>query len=369
MGKKHKQQKKGGAPGKPVDASRLWQNGLAHFQQGDYPKAAAEWHKIPSAQRSPQIVAALGEAHFRRGLGIYRQPDFVPEKNCEQIISELAHALNLFPQNPRYHFHLGLAYHHQGKLDKAVSAYRKAWQLQREPKHLLHLILALLKKKDLQQAEESLKFLPEGFQKNLLATAAALLKKQTPGAIDSGAEATPAEKELFAGLLLCLEARPHDAIPRFEQALVSSPTDHVKSISHYYLGLARRAVAPDQPQASEKNWEAALNAGLRRAGIAPQHINANLFTMLWEQGLRLAGAGKYVAASLAWERALTLKPNHPALVRNFHRIKFLLGNEAGQRGRKCWVMIPTRRAAISSSAICTRRWRIGRRRDASLKWF
>jgi hypothetical protein len=95
MGKKHKQQKKSGAPEKAVDAPLLWQNGLTHFQQGNYPKAAAEWQKIPAPLRSPQISAALAETYFRKALGIYQQSGFEPGKKF---------SANRFRARPRHQF-------------------------------------------------------------------------------------------------------------------------------------------------------------------------------------------------------------------------------------------------------------------------
>jgi tetratricopeptide (TPR) repeat protein len=354
MGKKHKQKKSGPAeksPGRsPVDPQVLWQNGLAQFQQDNYVKAAAEWQKIPAALRSPQITAALAETHFHKALNIYQQPDFEPEKSYNQIISELAHAINLQPEKPLYHFHLGLAYHRQGKLDKAASAYRKACQLQPDERFLFHLILANLKRNELQNAAECLEPYTEGFRRNLLGITISLLKKEAPGELKVSSTTTPQQENLFAGLLLLIDGKPLAAIPLFEQALISPKTDaqtssQAKGMLLYYLGLAQRSASPGQVEESEKNWERALQSGLLGAGLQKSSVKENLAAMLWEQGMKFARNREYVKAHLAWEKALSIKPHHKPLLKNLHRLKFLMGNEAAQRGDfaeaiKLWQAIP-----------------------------
>src|SRR5262249_27018086 len=71
----------------------------------------------PLAATDARVRAALAEAYFRRAL---RPP------STEHTVTDLRQAIALAPDEPRYHYHLGMSLHRAGDLPGAISSYRTA---------------------------------------------------------------------------------------------------------------------------------------------------------------------------------------------------------------------------------------------------
>lgn len=94
----------------PVDPR---QAGLRAFESGRLDEAIAGWSRL--APRDPQVAAALAEALFRRAAH---------GEDATSRLADLRRAVELAPNDLRYRYHLGLAYHRTGNLDAAITCYR-----------------------------------------------------------------------------------------------------------------------------------------------------------------------------------------------------------------------------------------------------
>src|SRR5256885_1774002 len=94
-------------------ALNLRQRGVRAWQAGHIDDAIAIWSLV--VEQDQQLVPALAEAHFRRGL--------TRPAGTEQL-SDLQRAVVLRPDDIRFHYHLGLALHRVGDLARAIAQYR-----------------------------------------------------------------------------------------------------------------------------------------------------------------------------------------------------------------------------------------------------
>lgn len=90
------------------------------FQLGNYGEAIRLWNEL-DAEANPWVRAAISEAHFRRALTA-RLPE-------AEAISALRSAIDLFPNDARYWYHLGLMSHRHDDLEEARNAYASAADL------------------------------------------------------------------------------------------------------------------------------------------------------------------------------------------------------------------------------------------------
>jgi len=125
----------------------LIQQGLNCFNRGEYPKALRYWQQAASSSPDARLPGMLAEAYFRHALSLYSgETDNLQGRAGQQItaiISELHQAIQRHPNRPIYLYHLGLAYHRKGNLDKAISWYRKALDAEpRNERFKCHLAIA-----------------------------------------------------------------------------------------------------------------------------------------------------------------------------------------------------------------------------------
>ena len=100
----------------------LRQAGLRAFKRGDYGRAIEIWEQAARQSSDPRLTLALAEAYFRRGLNRLHGKTRAPQAG----VADLKQAAKLQPDAPRYAYHLGLAAHRQGDLDRAIRAYQTA---------------------------------------------------------------------------------------------------------------------------------------------------------------------------------------------------------------------------------------------------
>lgn len=94
------------------------QQGMQAFSVNSFDAAIAAWSQLD--QKDPQVMAALAEARFRRALS--------HSSDVTSQIGDLRQALTYIPDEPRYQYHLGLAFHRSGKLKEAIEVYRTLLQ-------------------------------------------------------------------------------------------------------------------------------------------------------------------------------------------------------------------------------------------------
>ena len=295
--------------------------GLAAFERGDYGEAIRAWKHAGPAGARPTVARALAEAHFRRALGA---------GNEARRVQELHEATALAPDRAVYHFHLGLSYHRQGQLRRALAAYEAAHRLapgDRRTRH--HLALALLA--DPATAPRAHDLLAEGSIRD---------------------EATARLRALAA----LREPEPTKAV-----AAVAGFEDR-SPLATLTLGLAQlaagQAEAAAQTLARVRRSRARLGTEARQAaGVASvvAHVRAGELTAALDVLRALdvpvdptprrafAAAARALAqelllderhedALLAWERALTAEPDHAPTRDVVGQVREVLATRAARRG-------------------------------------
>jgi tetratricopeptide (TPR) repeat protein len=91
------------------------QRGLREFHQKRYAAAIVAWEKI--AETDELLKKALAEAHFRLS---------VESKDASISTQHLTQAVELAPGDAIYAYHLGLAFHREGRPDAALEHYKRA---------------------------------------------------------------------------------------------------------------------------------------------------------------------------------------------------------------------------------------------------
>ncbi|MBI3978966.1 MAG: tetratricopeptide repeat protein [Chloroflexi bacterium] len=128
-------QAKGGAPAAATPETAV-RRGLEAFRRGDYTTAIQTWQQARRSGAPAGVAGALAEAIFRRALATTNQA---------RRAQDLQEAIALAPSRAVYQFHLGLAYHRQGQLRRALAAYEEAHRLAPADARIgRHLALALL---------------------------------------------------------------------------------------------------------------------------------------------------------------------------------------------------------------------------------
>lgn len=102
------------AAARPISPS---EQGLKAFRLANYGEAIRLWSGL-SPDGNPSIRAALAEAHFRHALSTGAQ--------SSDPVADLQRAVALMPEEARYAYHLGLAYHRAHRLEEARQAYARA---------------------------------------------------------------------------------------------------------------------------------------------------------------------------------------------------------------------------------------------------
>ena len=102
-------------------SSALLRNGLKDFRSGNYARAIETWERVGKQTPDMQPASALAEAYFRSALGNLSQEP-------QAAIDDLGRAVDLQPNDPTYTYHLALALHRHGEIDRAAQLYRTVWE-------------------------------------------------------------------------------------------------------------------------------------------------------------------------------------------------------------------------------------------------
>jgi tetratricopeptide (TPR) repeat protein len=100
--------------------------------------AARRWRDRDADPLFGSWSALAAEAHFRQGLALLAEgrPRAVPD--------EMEQAVAWCPGDATYLFHLGLAHHRLGQWEQAITAYKRAWEIQPSFRVVYHEALATL---------------------------------------------------------------------------------------------------------------------------------------------------------------------------------------------------------------------------------
>jgi tetratricopeptide (TPR) repeat protein len=276
----------------------LRQTGLRAFKRGDYGRAIEIWERVARQSSDLRLTSALAEAYFRRGLN--RLHGKTPA--LQAGVGDLEQAAKLQPDAPRYAYHLGLAAHRQGNLDRAIRAYRTARKRGGEDEFTARaaypLALALLQNGE-DPASASVWSALSAREQAMLSDARSFRRR--PYTL------SPDAPLLWRGLA-ALDAGDRERALAALESVIQNPTDSLdQGMARYYLGvLAARGADWD---AARRQWNAA-----RAAGLATSRLRDNLgeaYHRLAEE--RLAGDDDVEGALAAATEALRHKPGDKRL--------------------------------------------------------
>lgn len=255
----------------PAALSDPRQIGLRAFHANRFGEAILAWG--PLAVRDAEVRGALAEAHFRRALS---------GAPADTALADLRRAVELAPEEPRYHYHLGRQLHLLGDLPAAIERYRAV--LQRDPgwaDTARLLALAALE----QSPRADLAALP-GFTpavERWIAPARALLR---------GAPVTPegdSPVDRFwrgLGRIAAGDAAAREDLDD-ERAL---PNPQLNALRRYYRGVA--AARGGDSKTALKLWQRGLESG-----ATPAWLRENLAVLLLEQLAALHQDGDVAGAA------------------------------------------------------------------------
>jgi tetratricopeptide (TPR) repeat protein len=250
--------------------AELIEQGRAAFAGSDYRGAIRAWQRARSvlAARNEQVThveAALAEAHFRNGI-VSRPAN----------IDDLADAVRLAPDDPRYLYHCALAHQRRGEMEPAISLYRAllAWTPP-YTRAAFPLAVALVASLRHPRKDSVWHFLSPAEQARVIC-AYALIKGHPKTARQYAP--TGGADTLWTGL-----AALRLADPTAEESLRAALNDSALppaavAVVHYYLGVL--AWLGRQHPAALDHWQAAHSAGMRTAWLSRNLAGAYLHAAL-----------------------------------------------------------------------------------------
>ena len=324
--RKKKVKRERGTQTRPDNKINLIQQGLGSFNRGEYPKAIRYWQQAASSSPDAGLPGMLAEAYFRHALSLYSEDtDNLQQRATRQIttiISELHQAIQRNPNQPIYLYHLGLAYHRKGNLDKAISWYRKA--LDAEPpneRFRYHLAIAQV---EIGNFAESLKTFDslKGPIGNYSAILNLLRQAKYPDVIEMLADDDSGYGAFFKGLACIAKHDGKQAKSALRKAVSSEFPE--KSLVQYYLGIAY-AISGNMFSAV-KTWETACKDERIKKLAEPDMMD--IYRELAASYVQKDSLDKAIKI---WESMLELQPENEIAKRNLVRAYFLAGNECAQQ--------------------------------------
>ncbi len=302
----------------------LAQQGQQAFQHGDFTTAIKTWEQAIHKKDAPATLpAALAEAYFRRALS-----------NPNAAGKDIEQAVNLRPDDSLYRYHLALAHHRQGNLDKAELIYRQLLKQSPPFSRAAEPLAQLLIEQKKPVLNDPVWALLSPQQQHHLAAADALIKKKARSTLQRLAEtplhpiwqslvAVALGDQATAALQLKPLAGPDNNAPR-----------QFRNVARYYLGLA--AAQTGQLETALAYWQAAKNDGLNTP-----HLHANISAVAYQLALQVHQAGNLHRAQ---ELLKQVRPTAglDGDLRNFSRqLNWELGYAAAQKGNwqqalACW---------------------------------
>jgi tetratricopeptide (TPR) repeat protein len=256
------------------------QSGLRAFHANRFNEAILTW--APLAERDVQVRAALAEAYFRRALA---------GAPSDTAVADLRRAVELEPDDLRFHFHLGRYLHLCGALGSAAREYRAV--LEGDPNWAgAAQLLALATLEQSPQAD--LAALP-GFSPKVahrLAPAQTLLNGSSVPPDDD----SPVGR-LWRGLGLVAagDAAAGEALGD-DRPL---PNATLTALRRYYRGVA--AAGAGDAETALKLWRRVYDSG-----VIPARLPENMAVLLFEQLSTLVETGDVASAAALAERSAGL---------------------------------------------------------------
>ncbi len=147
--------------------------GLSAFNAGRMDAAITIWSEMPN--KTPGVIEALAEAHFRRGLSL---------PNIQDQVADMRRAIELAPDDMRYRYHLGLALHRNNELPAAIACYQAV--LRQHPDwHWCGKVLALAELERKPKTETTLPGSTPEVQATFAPVVALLRGEDMPGPVET----------------------------------------------------------------------------------------------------------------------------------------------------------------------------------------
>ncbi len=273
----------------------LRRNGLALFNQGKYSQAIEVWERV--GQQTPDMlpVSALAEAYFRRGLNYL----YGGKPDPSAGLADLERAAALKPQEARYTYHLGLAAHRQGDIDRAIDAYRQV-RLSRDTfagRAAYPLALALLQKGEDPSADPVWADLSDA-ERTMLKQARAFRRR--PYAV------VPEAPALWRAMAAMDVGELEQARLALDQALEAPVNSLERGITHYYYGVL--AAREEDWESARRHWSTACAYGLHMP-----RLNNNLAEAYHQLAEEYMTRNDMEGAIMAAREALRHKPGDKTL--------------------------------------------------------
>ncbi len=294
--------------------ARFRERGHKAFVRGGYTEAIKEWEKVKSAKPAMLPTATLAEAYFRRGITRF----YTEANDAGKALEDMQKAIELLPDESRYHYHLGLIYHHRDEPARAIPHYRQA---QAGDKALMEraaypLALALLQVGETAEEENVWEQLsPE--DQAMLHDASTFNRR--PYTLSE--DAPP----FWQGLADLDEDELAQAAGHFKESLDETSSQMEAALLHYYLGVL--AARRDELDTARHHWTQAAAGGLETDALT---LNlGESFHRLAEARLE---AGDPQGALAAAQEALRHKPGQRSLQFLLSQAHQQLGYQAAKRG-------------------------------------
>jgi len=293
----------------------LLQNGLKAFRRGDYDRAIETWERAVRQSSNVQSISALAQVYFRRGLKrIYGQsPDL------QAGLSDLERATGLQPDDACYAYHLGLAAHRLGDLERALRAYQAARKGQNEFAHRAAYPLALvLLERGEDPASAPVWSALSVAEQAMLSEAGALRRR--PYTL------SPNAPLLWRGLVALDTGDQEQALAALNSALEDTASPAEQKMAHYYLGVL--AARDEDWDGARHHWNAAYAAGLETP-----RLTANLGEAYHRLAEERLAEGEAEGALVAAMEALRCKPGNKRLNGLLSQAHQRLAHEAASAGQ------------------------------------
>ncbi len=274
MSKRSKRRTRAQRKKKQTTVPGLVQRGRQAFQQENYALAIDLWQQAYGRPNAPvELTSALAEAYFRRAVTDAAAP-----------IVDLKHAAQLTPTDPRYRYHLALAYHRHDNPAAAESLYRDL--LAQTPPFLraaLPLAQLLIEQKKALLKDPVWALLSAREQTQLRAVDA-LVKKKAASTMRQ-LSAQPLDP-VWRGLLALALKDPETARENL-QLVVDRPDAPTawRSIAQYYLGVLD--VTDEQLETAFSHWRAA-----QENGMASRYLEQNLADLAFRLAVQAQQTGQ-----------------------------------------------------------------------------
>ncbi len=258
-----------------LTAPILLKQGLKAFEQADYDEAIKFWEQARKKPTAPTTLpAALAEACFRRAIN-------TPSPG----LADLRQANQLQPNDPRYRYHLALAYHRDGGLKQAEPLYRQLLAMSppftRAAAPLAQLLIEQKKTVTKDPVWQQL----NPTEQTQLTAADALIKKKTASSLSK--LAAQALDPFWAGLIALALKNKFTAQEKLQQLVNSADQFHplTRAVANYYLGTI--AAQAGQMDIALSHWQTS-----QANGFDSQPLRKNLAAMAYDQAIKAYQAGQ-----------------------------------------------------------------------------